>query len=74
MANESFKVGDKVVPKDPDFLVQGNRTLKVVRVSSPYVYVGCRENGELDETCVIRIEMEDLIPKNGQMTFCFFDN
>ena len=76
MAEENFKIGDKVKLKNPDSWGrgQGNIIWIVEKMSPGHLYV-CRVNGELEETCIVRIvrieEMKHLYEKGQQLLFLF---
>ena len=70
MAKESFKEGDKVVPRDPKLRLYGIWT--VTGVTRYLITARCRVNGETQEEFFGRLDIICKIPKDGQIMFSFF--
>jgi len=70
MAKERFKDGDQVKTKDQDY---GSRVWIVEneKVSTQYVYVYCKVNGEIVKTSFRPEELKHLPKNNQQLLFDF---
>lgn len=72
MDKESFKVGDKVVLRDPMSRIQGNNIGTVKRFLSPEgVIVDWRENGREITSFYLQEEIKRACPKGKQKLFSF---
>ncbi len=72
MAEENFKVGDKVVPRYPERWAQGNNIGTVVStVSTPWIIVEWKWNGTSEKSAYYSEELKYVRQKNQQLLFSF---
>jgi hypothetical protein len=69
-----IKVGDKVVPSNPDFWVGGNHICTFVKDLPPYVIAECSANGKQYQERVLPSEIKCTYQKGEQMAFSFIEN
>ena len=70
MTKESYKAGDKVVPRDPKLRLYGIWT--VTEVTQYLISVSCRVNDRIQKEFFESSDIICKIPKGDQIMFSFF--
>ena len=73
MAEERFKVEDKVVPIDPMSRIQGTNIGTVIKLSPPGVNVEWRVNGRIIDSFYLPDEIRHVYQKGQQLVFPFMN-